>query len=282
MTTGAVIFALNNQEVDYIKLAIFAANKIKKYLNIPVSVIVDWDDYILSQYPNHGFDKIISIGKSEIVQSKKFNDGSFSSKVMDWKNYERCSIYNLTPYDRTLVIDSDYILNSAVLKPALTNDYEFQIYRKSIDLALDRDSKLFDRINSYSIPFYWATVFIFKKTPLMESFFNLIAYIKNNWNYFRTLYSIDSFTFRNDFAFSIAIHIMNGKTEGGFAIELPGNMIFTADKDLLISAKDNKMQFLVEKKNHLGEYIAVKTTGLDVHVMNKFSLSRFIDGGLGV
>ena len=75
---------------------------------------------------------------------------------------------------------------------------------------------------------------------------------------------------------------MNGKTNGNFATELPGTMTFTTDKDILVTAKDNKMSFLVEKKDYLGEYIAVKTTGLDVHVMNKFSLNRFIDGGSGV
>jgi hypothetical protein len=75
---------------------------------------------------------------------------------------------------------------------------------------------------------------------------------------------------------------MNGKTNGEFALELPGKMIFAADKDILVSADENKMQFLVEKKDYLGEYTMVKTTGLDVHVMNKFSLSRYIDGGYGV
>jgi hypothetical protein len=39
---------------------------------------------------------------------------------------------------------------------------------------------------------------------------------------------------------------------------------------------------LVEKKNYPGEYLVAKTSGLDVHVMNKYSLLRFIDGGNGV
>jgi hypothetical protein len=42
------------------------------------------------------------------------------------------------------------------------------------------------------------------------------------------------------------------------------------------------MKFLIEKENYLGEYTLAKTTGLDVHVMNKASLSRYIDGGSGV
>jgi hypothetical protein len=180
------------------------------------------------------------------------------------------------------VIDSDYILNSDVLKPALDLDYDFQIYQNSFDLALGRDLAEFKTINQYSIPFFWATVFIFQKNPLTEVFFNLIDYIKANWTYYRTLYTIDSPVFRNDFAFSIAIHIMSGNTANSFATELPGKMTYTADTDILVTAEGNNMQFLVEKKNYPGEYLISKTSGLDIHVMNKYSLVRFIDGGSGV
>jgi hypothetical protein len=279
MTTGAIIFAHNNSSIDYIKFAVFAATRVNEYLDIPVSLITDNRDWLLKNYPNHTFDQVIELPFiKDPQQQKRFHDGSLAHKQLEWKNVTRTQIYNLTPYDRTLVIDSDYIINSSVLKPALENDYEFQIYRNSFDLALDRDPDTFTRINAYSIPFYWATVFIFSKSTVMQAFFDLVEYIKNNWIYFKTLYSLDSTMYRNDFAFSIAIHIMNNKTSGEFAIELPGNMIYATDRDILVAAQNDKMKFLVEKKDHLGEYTLVKTSGLDVHVMNKFSLARHIDG----
>jgi hypothetical protein len=40
---------------------------------------------------------------------------------------------------------------------------------------------------------------------------------------------------------------------------------------------NDEMTFLVEKKNYLGEYTAIKTTGQTIHVMNKLSLNRIID-----
>jgi len=282
MTQGAIIFAQNNSAVDYIKLAVFAASRIRQYLDIPVSIVTDSPDWLADAYPNHGFDQIIIIGYSDTTQYKKFHDGTISSKTAEWKNLTRDQVYDLTPYDRTLVIDSDYILNSSVLKPAMDNHYDFQIYSKSMDLASWRPTDEFYRINQYSIPFYWATTFIFEKNSVTQAFFDLIVYIKSNWLYFRTLYGIVDAKFRNDFAFSIAIHIMNGKTNGQFAVELPGKMTYSKDKDILINTDGNKMKFLVEKKDHIGEYTLVKTTGLDVHVMNKISLSRYIDGGSGV
>ena len=96
------------------------------------------------------------------------------------------------------------------------------------------------------------------------------------------MYSIEVPTFRNDFAFSIAIHIMNAKTSGMFANELPGKMFYVSDRDLLISLDDTRMKFLIEKENYLGEYTAASIHNTDVHIMNKLSLSRFIDGGSGV
>lgn len=282
MSLGAVIFAQNNSTIDYVKLAVYAARQIVEYLKIPVSIITDSPDWLIQSYPNHPFDKIITTAYSDITQLKIFNDGVMSSKKSEWKNYVRDQVYDLTPYDRTLVIDSDYIINSKVLLPALYNNCDFQIYKQSMDIADWRPTREFERINQFSIPFYWGTVFVFEKNDITQAFFDLIAYVKSNWLYFRNLYSIESATFRNDFAFSIAIHIMNGKTNGGFAVELPGKMIYCKDTDFLVAKTDSKMKFLVEKKNYFGEYTLAKTSGLDVHVMNKMSLSRFIDGGSGV
>ena len=276
MTTGALIFAHNNSAVDYVKLAVFSANRIKEYLGIPVSIVTDNALWLQQTYPDHPFDQVIETTCGE-SSNKYFYDGSMSSKELEWKNITRFQAYDLTPYDKTLVVDSDYIVSSSILKLALERDEVFQIYHKSMDLADWRDQTYFQRINPYSVPFYWATVFIFEKNQITESFFNLVSYIKENYRYFRMLYAIDSTSFRNDFAFSIAIHIMNGKTNGEFVTELPGTMTFIHDRDVLTGISGNTMQFLVEKEHYFGEYIAAKTTGLDVHVMNKMSLSRIID-----
>lgn len=282
MTTGALIFAQNTVGVDYVKLALFAAKRVKEHLGIPVSLATDSTDW-LSFYPEHTevFDKVIPI-VGNTNQQKRFYDGTLVYKMAEWKNLTRNQAYDITPYDRTLVLDSDYIINSDTLVKALNNDYTFQIYRKSFDLALNRDNSCFQRINQYSIPFYWGTVFIFEKTASTRSLFDLIEYIKTNWEYFRIIYKIDAPNFRNDFAFSIAIHIMNGNTEGDFAQELPGLMTYTLDRDIMVEMKNNKMKFLVEKAHYPGEYTLVSTNATDVHVMNKQSLTRFIDGGYGV
>jgi len=278
MTTGAVIFAHNNALIDYIQMATFSAKKIKEHLNIPVTLVTDNPQY---NFEKDIFENIIVIENKD-TQTKKFYDGTLSSKNLEWKNSTRGQIYDLTPYDTTLVIDSDYVINSSILSFAFSVDHDFQIYKNSFDLAGWRDNSCFEKLNQYTIPFYWATVFVFKKTSITKAFFDIVANIKEHWYYYRLLYTIDATAFRNDFAFSIAVHIMNNCTNGDFAVPLPGIMTYITDRDFLVNSKDTTMQFLVEKQGHRGEYLLAKTTGIDVHVMNKTSLLRYINGGSGV
>lgn len=281
MTTGALIFAHNNSLIDYTKLAVFCAQRIKRFLGIPVTIATDNIDYLLENFPDHPFDTIVEV-KSEVSGTRMFYDGSLYGKNTFWNNVTRYRTYDISPYDRTLLIDSDYIINSDFLKTILERDAEFQIFKDSFDICSWRDMTWTQRINSYSIPFYWATVVIFDKTEINRSFFDLISYIKQNWQYFKVLYSIDYGSFRNDFAFSIAIHIMNGKTNGGFATNIPRPISFISDRDFLLDIKEDSMKFLVEKADYLGEYTLASVGNIDVHAMNKHSLLRFIDGGYGV
>lgn len=280
MSKGALIFALNTGNVDYVRMAIFCAKRVIEHLGIPVSIVTDSRQWLETEYPDDAkiFDNIIDI-KAETNQLKRFYDGSLASSVLPWKNTSRNHAFNLTPYETTLVLDSDYIINSSVLRHAFDRDEEFQIYSNSTDLAEWRDTMFneFEYINQHSVKFYWATVMVFKKTKTVEALFDLVAYIKYNWDYFRFLYKIEAPLFRNDFAFSIAIHIMNGHTAGTFACPLPGNMIFCVDRDVLTRIVDTNMQFLVEKENYSGEYTFVTTHGIDVHVMNKRSLIRVME-----
>ncbi len=274
MTRGVLIFAQNNSEIDYAKISLYAAMRVKEFLQVPVTLVTDSKDWLLESQPTAAdvFDQIIAIN-SETTQTKKFYDGTLASKTLAWKNLNRADCYELSPYDETLVIDSDYIISSDNLSAVWNSSKNFLIYSDSFDLAQWRDDSSFRYLNQLSIPFYWATAFYFKKNRATEAFFDIIKYIKSNWSYYRALYNIDSTVFRNDFAFSIALNMMGEEFFG----KLPGKMNYILDRDVLVKIKENSLQFLVEKKNYSGEYVATKTTGLDMHVMNKYSLVRCIN-----
>ena len=43
---GALIFARNNEQVDYLKQAYYLAKRITKYLNLPTTVVTDSVEYL--------------------------------------------------------------------------------------------------------------------------------------------------------------------------------------------------------------------------------------------
>ena len=73
----------------------------------------------------------------------------------------------------------------------------------------------FDDINTYGnykMPMSWATVIMFKRSKKAELIFNCMTMIKENWDHYRNLYRIPKKTYRNDFALSIAMSIVDGHT----------------------------------------------------------------------
>jgi hypothetical protein len=277
MSKGVFLIARNNGYIDYVKQAVFLARRIKQYLGVPVTVATDSVDYLTDVFGTDDFDKVISLDQTTDTNKRYFFDGSLSKKTASFKNNNRASVYDLTPYDETLLMDTDYIISNDLLKSCFSAKSDFMLYKKSNDIAKVRDEAEFDTISNTSVDFYWATVVYFKRTETNETFFNLIKHIEEEWNHYRRVYQITSGLFRNDFAFSIAIHIMNGFSPGSFAQQLPGSMLYTTDKDVLQQLKDDKFMFLVEKKDYLGEYTALQTQGQTIHVMNKVSLNRIID-----
>ncbi len=274
---GALLIARNNNKIDYIKQAIFLAKRIRRFLDIPVSVITDCPDYLNEVNTENVFDKIILIEYKQVNNSRVYYDGTLDSKIDSFRNDARSIAYDLTPYDETLLLDTDFIICNSKLKNCFDLNSNFLVYKKSSDIAKVRDESEFIKVSDFTIDFYWATVVFFRKTELNRIFFNLVKHIQEEWHHYRRVYQIKSAMFRNDYAFSIAIHIMNGFQHGNFSGDLPGTKLYSVDRDILWKIDNDTMTFLVEKEQHLGEYTLLKTKGQNIHVMNKFSLDRIIN-----
>lgn len=274
---GALLFARNNGTIDYVKQSVFSAQRIKKYLNIPVSVVTDSPEYLKSQFDCSVFDKIFEVDYVNQQNNKRYYDGSLSNKILSFKNSLRSQAFNISPYTETLLLDTDYVICNDKLSQCFNSNNNLMLFKDSQDLANLRNPREFQYISDKGVDFYWATVVFFRKTDINEIFFNLIDHIYDNWEHYRRLYQISSDLFRNDFAFSIAIHIMNGFSKGDFVKPIPFKHIYTIDKDILWNLNNEDMLFLVEKEKYLGEYTPIKTSKINVHVMNKFSLERIIN-----
>lgn len=274
--SGLLIFAQNNEKIDYVIQAIFSAQRAKEHLNLPVSLITSSQVLSSNRYDLSVFDKVISLDIDYKQNYRRYSDGSLHSDIANFNNLKRSYAYQLSPYEKTLVIDSDYLISNSNLLNCFNSDSEIAMYDESYDLSGYRYTPEFTFISDNSVKFYWATVVYFKKSLLSETFFNLVKHVEDEWEHYCLMYQTNSALFRNDFAFSIAAHILDGFVPGSLVHKLPGKMYYTVDKDYIVDVKKEKLTFLVEKKDRLGEYNILSTTGLNVHAMNKFSLSRFI------
>ena len=278
MTRGVVLIANNNESIDYILQACYSVSNIKKYLNVPVTLITDAPELFKTKYILYEklFDNIIEHIPPDDYTIKTYRDGFFNSKPLKFKNSSRASVFDLTPYDETIVLDTDgVIFNNNFLK-CFDQMHDLLVYRNAVDICDGRSDGEFVFISDASVDFYWATCIFFRKTSENKIFFDLVKHIQENWNHYRLLYQIMSSVFRNDFAFSIAIHIMNGSTSGNFVKEFPGKLLYSTDRDELVTIYDDGVLVLVEKTNNVGTQTPLRIVNTNIHLMNKFSLDRAI------
>lgn len=268
MSNGVLCFA-NNNEINYIRQAENLAKRVRQHLNLPTSIVTSTPDLVDKSI----FDKVITL-KESIDNRKRYNDGNTTYRNLQFKNFGRHNAYDLTPYNKTIVLDTDFIICNSNFTKAFTQSHDFLIYKNAVDIASWRHHPEFEYINNKGIPFYWATAFYFEKTENVATFFDLLKSLVKNWDYYKTVFDIGSRNFRNDHAFSMAIHYMNGLEDANWAKPMPGTMYYTLDRDILQTINDNALNFLLEKQNMNGQYICAKTQDQNVHVMNKFSLER--------
>ena len=271
MNNGVLCFANNNGRINYIKQAEFLATRVKKYLGLPTSLVTSTPQDVSNKKL---FDKIIEI-QDKNKNTKRYYNGTEHESLL-FKNNDRCNSYAYSPYTKTLVLDTDVIICNDSLKHAFTNNHSFQIYSNCVDLTTWRHHPEFDYINDKGIEFYWATAFCFTKDDISERFFVMLNYVVENYKHFSNVYDLGTRNFRNDHAFSIAIHVLNGFLENDWIKKLPGSLYYTLDRDHITNISNDKLTFLLQKEKCHGEYTLASTKGMNVHVMNKFSLEEII------
>ena len=283
MSQGIVFFAHNNTEIDYGSIALANALMIKHHMGIDsITLITDEGTmrHLKAQHDHHlvhsTFEHIKIIARRRVENNKRYRDTRHTVNLLQFYNINRSTVFSLSPYDETLVIDVDYLICNDTLNQIWGHKEDLMINRKSQDLLSGRHNQEFDRVDDFGIDFYWATVFFFRKTPETEIFFNLLEAIKENYPYFKTLYGITTYNFRNDHAFSIAVHMFNGFAKSRLVKNLPVDFLqHTLDYDELydINSKGS-LSFLLEKTSEPGKFIPARTDGVNVHVMNKYSIVR--------
>lgn len=261
ITQGVVLLAFNNGVIDYVQMAAWSAQRIHRHLGLPVTLItnVETADTV--------FDSVVTM-KSREATTRWFGD---YGQTMPWYNANRADVYKLSPYQQTLVLDTDYIVCSNQLLTLFHSGQNFLCHGRAVDAAYNADYNHNNQFGRYAMPMKWATVLYYQRSTFAEAVFAMIDMINQNWTHYRNLYGITNPTYRSDYAVSVALHTVNGQL--GAHPDIAWNLINVEPQHRLIQLANDK--FKIEfVSTHGSRYVTMDQQ--DFHAMNKQDLGVII------
>ena len=180
---GAVIFATNTRETDYVAIAEQNARLVKHFLGLPTTIV----------------------SAKDTGTNRRFS--SDTGTFVEWKNFGRHEAYEASPYDETIILDADYLVLDDSLNQLFECPFDYLLFNKNHTIDGVYEPSV---MGPHGLPFVWATAVLFRRSDLTQMFFELVARIKRNYDYYRLLYNVREGNYRNDYAFAIAHNILSG------------------------------------------------------------------------
>lgn len=228
--------------LKYTELAKISANLARRYLGLPVGIVSD--------NPVDGFDEQIIVPKPSadtrhvLINNKHEN--------YNWYNDYRRQLFNLTPFDQTLLLDVDYFLQSNQYLKCFEFDAPFQIIKNVYDPTHRNTFSKYKSLPNRSIPQMWATAMYWNK--FAGTHFEYANMIADNYHYYARVFGFSHKQYRNDMVFSIVSHMLP-------SYSMPWRMNMVSSDCELIDASSRGLKFKYDNN-----VIRVNT---DVHVLNK-------------
>jgi len=179
---------------------------------------------------HNNFNHVIVVKKPTTTQTKTFNNATQRYEDF-WNNTSRPDAYSLTPYDETIVMDTDYVVANNNLNKVFDSKEDFLINYKAQHIDFEsRYTEEMKYISDTGIENVLGHSVYFKKTERTKILFELINHVKNEWEFYRFKYQIINTIYRNDFAFAVAIHMINNFDKTDWPKQLPGKLFIPQTK----------------------------------------------------
>jgi len=263
MTSGVLIFAFDNADIDYVGMAAWSAGNIRRHLDLPVALVTDREP------PSGVFDRVIVIPAGSNAHDRWFDD---FNKCVTWHNTDRCDALALTPWEYTIMLDADYVVASDTLLSLISAKPCLACHSRTIDIARPHTGDILPVFGRYNFPQWWATVVAFDHSSYSQAVFAMWRMVRDNWQHYRDLYGIADTLFRNDIALSIALCAANGHAIPNVSIPWTLKSIMPQDQLQRLGPDSYRLDFIDKKQRN--RY--VELTATDFHAMNKKSLGEMI------
>jgi hypothetical protein len=262
MTRGALIFAYNNETVDYLAMARWSAQNIQRHLGIPTAIVTN------KTFTPSDYEQCILVDPPKTEQQRYFRDHKAAGV---WYNTNRVSAYDLSPWDHTLLLDSDYVVASDQLNVLFDVEQDFLAHRWAYDITGNRAFEGNKAFGIYRMPMLWATVVAFRRNKTSELVFGAMEMIRNNWSHYLQLYQIEESTYRNDYALSIAMNIVSGHNLFGPVI--PWQLATVTPETKLTQLDQDTYKIQYENSEQKPRWLTIQQ---DFHAMCKKDLGDIV------
>ncbi len=265
---GVLIYAFNNQRIDYWRQAVWCADRVEKYTGLPVSIVSDEISRAGRECPHN---MIVAEPKSG---GTRIFDHVNDTRGHAWYNRNRYQSWDISPYEKTLVLDSDYIVSSDQLLRLFESDISVTAIKHVYDVTHRDQFRLYQRISdSRGLHHYWATVLYFDRRQPARDFFRVMAMIQDNYSHYAQIYNFPVSPFRNDFAVSVALNTIYGHVPEAIP-EIPWAManVFSDVEIRQIDDITFEFEYLNGDRRR-----RVRLSGQDFHFMNKISLEKIYE-----
>ena len=253
MSRGVLLYAFNNGTTDYLAMARWSAKRIERFLGLPTTIVSNMDE--------------AETGGVRVFNAAKGKE--------PWYNASRNRAWNHSPYDETIVLDVDYVVNSEILNLLFEADKPFMIHETAHDVTCRGNTINLDHFGEHKFPSRWATVMYFNRSLEAREVFDTVEMIKSNWQHYGNLYKFRSDTFRNDWAFSIALGLLGGHVESS-KCSIPWPLATaTTTVDVEMQEDTYILRYTETLKSRA---VLQKLKGIDLHIMNKDAMEKICAG----
>ena len=277
---GVCFFAYNNDQIDYVELASLSALYVKENLNLPVCLITDsgseaWlQQSKSSDLINRCFDYIIVTNDEMKKNHRRHYDSPWTEFNAQFNNSNKHKVFEYTPFEKTLLLDIDYIVKSNYLLDAF-NYSGVMMFDTACDLRNEKPLPREQFLYEAGIKMWWSTVVYFDRSELSKLFFDTWAHVAENYSFYQYLYNFPPKLFRTDYCVSIASHILNGMEDSDVIGKFKTPMCNVSQKDDIVETHNkNNWIALSHDQKEPWKNILVNTNKTDLHVMNKRALGR--------
>ena len=262
---GVLLFANNNSDFNYVKQAVIAATLAKYYLKVPVALITNKDE--LTDDVSI-FDHVVDYKSTAEANIRPFYiDGK--PKQIQWHNLDRLLAYDLSPFDETILIDTDYLIQNDVLGQVWGNNNPM-LMNTGTRVPAGEQEHVGEKVIADGFPLvHWFTVMYFKKCEEALQWFEFAKFVKENHNFYKKMFRSPYYYYRNDITAAITSHILGG-FEDGYMKPLPVRQINSYPPESILQIGIGKIVLSTDEHP-----VLLKDT--NVHVVNKGEIEKHYD-----